>query len=183
MSYGLGPFAVKLARVERVFGCRDVALADAILREEAVDDDVDEAVRDIIEGRAFRDGPDDGPLYGRALRVLCRHFGRELPTEYFLYDDLVGAVDEALGRSGIPEETFSVARRLMYRGSPVAIPTPDNFPYIGYLRAHEIGRALRAVGTVDLAALEDEVRGAVAELRSWLETCSTAACDLVCFYS
>jgi hypothetical protein len=70
----------------------------------------------------------------------------------------------------------------MYRGAPVAIPEPDDFPFIGYLKAAEVGPALRALRAADFAELSPEVREAVAELTGWLEACSRGASDLVCFY-
>src|SRR3954463_16098967 len=113
MSSGLHPFAVDLARVERAFGCRDEALLAEVsgrfdlafdeAEDDPDDDEKEKAVRDIIAGRPFREG--FGPYYGRALWMLCEHFGRALPTFHFLYvRGLVQEVDEALVRAGVPRE-------------------------------------------------------------------------------
>jgi hypothetical protein len=198
MSQGLHPIAVDLARVERAFGCRDEALlAEASGRfdisfdegEDDPDDPPDEqarAARDIIAGRPFRD--ELGGSYGIALWELCKHFGRALPNEHFVYvDPYVFEVDEALARLGIPPEAFSMQQHLMYRGAPIAIPryTRDRRtpPFFGYLKVPELGAALQAIGAADLAAFSAEVRDAVAEVRGWLEACSAEGRDLVCFCS
>ena len=195
MGYGIQPFAVKLIKVERAFGSRDAALVAEItgkFEDQFDDDDCDEddedeptlevALHEIVEGRPLRDGY--GHKYGYILEMLCDHFGKALPNGSFsgMHFDWIEEVDRGLIRAGVPEETFGLGRHLIYRGSPVAIPSPDGFPAIGYLKAAEIGPALRAVGTADLASLDPEVGDAVAELRGWLEACSRGAFDLVSFY-
>ena len=195
MGYGIMPFAVRLLRVERAFGSRDAALVAEITerfegRFEDDDRDADDedeptlemALHEIIEGRPLRDGY--GHKYAYVLEMLCWHYGRFLPNAHFsaMHYDWADQVDGELIRAGVPEGTIGLKRHLMHRGAPVAIPEPDDFPFIGFLKAAEVGPALRAVQSADLAAPDPEVRDAVAELRSWLEACGTTARDLVCFY-
>ena len=59
---------------------------------------------------------------------------------------------------------------------------PRDLPAIGYLKAAEVGPALRAVEAADLGAPDPVVREAVAEVRGWLGSSVRSACDLVCFY-
>jgi hypothetical protein len=192
MSYGIMPFGVRLALVKRAFGSGDAALVAEITEEfqdhfEADDGDDDgptleDALHEIIEGRPLQDGY--GHKYGYTLELLCWHFGKFLPNEHFsaMHSDWANQVDRGLFQAGVPEETFSLTGHLMFRGSPVPIPERDDFPSIGYLKAAEVGPALRAIKTADLAGLDPEVRDAVGDLRGWLEACSKAVCDLVCFY-
>ncbi len=195
MSYGIMPFTVQLALVERAFGSQDAALVSAIADEFADlfeqdrfdADDEDEltlelALHEIVEGKPLREGY--GSKYGYVLKMLCWHLGKHLPNAHFssMDSDWADEVDRGLSRAGVPPETLALSWHLIYRGSPVAIPEPDDFPAIGYLRAVEVTPALRALESANLAALEPEVREAVRELIGWLEECSRSACDLVCFY-
>lgn len=195
MGYGIMPFSVKLARVERAFGSRDAALAaevtgafEAIFEQDDCEEDdegeptLEEALHEVVEGRPLREGY--GHKYGHVLKLLCWHFGEHLPNAHFsaMHHDWADQVDGELIGAGVPEEAFGLKRHLMYRGAPVAIPEPDDFPFIGYLKAAEVGPALRALRAADFAELSPEVRDAVEELRGWLEACSRGAFDLVSFY-
>jgi hypothetical protein len=82
----------------------------------------------------------------------------------------------------VPRERFSLLDHLIYRGAPIALPEPGDFPFIGYLKAEEVGPALGAVEAADVSMLDRELREAVAEMRGWLGACAASTCDLVCFY-
>ena len=92
------------------------------------------------------------------------------------------AVDRALAVAGVPRERFSLLDHLMYRGAPIPIPVPGDFPFIGYLKAEEVGPALGAVESADVTVLDRGLQEAIAEVRGWLGACAASACDLVCFY-
>ncbi len=195
MSYGIMPYSVSLAEVERVFGCGDPALLarlmvefkDDLDNDECDEDDEEEptlaeALREIIEGEPMR--PSYGHKYGYLLEMLCRQYGESLANSEFssMHSDWIDKVDQGLAHAGIPEETLSLSRHLLYRGSPVAIPEPGDFPFIGYLKSNEIPPALQALETADLTVLEREVKESIDQLRSWLESSQKSQRDLVCFY-
>ena len=195
MSYGITPIAVRLAEVRRAFGSRDAVLASAIREEFAYrfeqdrcdedDEDepsLDEALYEIIEGKPQRGHY--GHKYAYALEMICLHLGERLPDRCLsaMRGEWADAVERALAGSGVPRDVFSLLDHLMYRGAPVAIPVPGDFPFIGYLKSEEVGAALGAVESADVSTLDPELREAVAEVRGWLEACAASACDLVCFY-
>jgi hypothetical protein len=193
MSYGMMPFAVKLARVERTFGSRDAAPAAEItakfhpLLREALGDDEDDlsqeqALFDIIEGHPLRE--EYGYRYAYVLEMLCWHFGRFLPNGNFCPMGMGRAqhVDRVLTEAGVPSDQFRFVDHLMFRGSPIAIPHPEEFPCIGYIKAKEVGPTLRAVQSVNVSSFDPEMRETLTELRGWLEVCAKSVCDLVCFY-
>jgi hypothetical protein len=125
-----------------------------------------------------------GHKYGYVLEMLCLHFGEYLPNGNFtgMRSSWADTVDLGLARAGVPEEQLRLAHHLMGRGSPIPIPEPADFPFIGYLRGAEVGPALAAVGAANLDTLDPNVRDAINEVRGWLEVCSRSGSDLVCFY-
>jgi hypothetical protein len=193
MGYGIEAFSVRLSRVQRAFGSRDASLVseitwefDSYFEPDVFHDEgptLEVALHEIIEGKPMQESY--GHQYARILKLLCWHFGKYLPNSHFsaMRSEWAKRVDEGLVRAGVPPETFSLWRHLMNRGSPIAIPQPEDWPFIGYLKAAEIGPALRAVKAADLTVLDAQVRDAVGELRGWLEVCSKAVWDLVCFYN
>jgi hypothetical protein len=195
MGYGISAYAVRLAEVERVFGSRDADLYAKLLDEfdhefdsdECDEDDEDEptlaeALREMIEGEPMREWY--GHKYGYALEILCRNYGKWLPNSEFtaMRNEWIDEVDRGLIESGIPEETLGVGRHITFRGSPVVIPRPEDWPSIGFLKLAEIIPALRALEVADLTALNREVKDSIEQLRGWLETSERSGCDLVCFY-
>ena len=91
-------------------------------------------------------------------------------------------VHEAMKQAGIDEQTLSVNDHLMYRGSPIPIPEPGDFPFIGFLRNNEIGDAAKAIDSADLSDVDEEIRESVMQIRGWLKRCEERHCDLICFY-
>lgn len=145
-----------------------------------------EVMRHLIMGEEYDRSV--GFKYGYALEMLCRRFGKLLPNEH--WNSLrhgsmwFREIDAALQSLGIPESKFRVVRHLAERGSPIPIPEIDDFPAIGYLKLDEIREARKALGGVQLDAIEDEfLRESLVELRSWFQACIDSKRDLICFYS
>ena len=199
MSYGIMPFSVSIARVQQAFGSRDRALAESLKdtfsqhfeqdadKDEGEDDDdepltLEEALDEIIEGKELRKA--QGHQYGTVLEILCWHFGTLLPNEAFsgMRWEWADEIEEALTEAGVPSEVFALQGHLMCRGAPLAIPAPEDFPSIGFLKLAEIGPALQAIESADIASLDPEQQEAVVEITDWLEACIKAQTDLVCFY-
>jgi hypothetical protein len=162
------------------------------------DEDEEEPTRELTTGAALahlilggKPDPAVGYKYGYALSMLCEHIGTvpEHDSWCTIRSAAFDAVDEVLETIGVPPAEFTTHKFLVNRGSPVAIPEPDDFPYIGYLERDEIRKLL---GRLDPAKVEAAIRDAdeqewlrtaIDELRSWLELCATTDRDLVCFYS
>jgi hypothetical protein len=195
MSYGITPIAVRLSQVNQAFGAGDDLLSRLILerfahrfeRDRTDPDDEDEptlkqALHEIIDGTPLR--KNYGHKYAYILEMLCQHYGQFLPNQNFtaMDSDWAETVDLGLTTAGVPEEQLRLNNHLMCRGSPIRIPEPDDFPSIGYLREAEISPALGALETANFSRFDLDVQEAVKEVRGWLEVCSRAGCDLVCFY-
>jgi AcrR family transcriptional regulator len=201
MSYLLTPIAVDLARITAALGSKDQSLFDTLverygddfaqidaLRDDGDDDDDEppvpsthDALRHLIFAHPYH--PAAGFKYAYALEYILKYFGDHLSNDHWfsMRSEWAETVDTALAAAGVPEQTFRVGPHLMYRGSPVPIPDPDDFPFVGYLRTPEIPAALTVLRTATLP--DPEVAQAVAEIRTWLETCVTTHRDLVCYYA
>jgi hypothetical protein len=135
-----------------------------------------------------------GYKYGYALRCLCTYLGKIPKHDAWCSlrssSGAVARIDAVLQRAGVEPETFSVSQFLIRRGSPVAIPRPRNFPFIGYLKRAEVPQVLTLLDPLKIeAAIRSEepdaqewVREAIGELRAWLKACVKADRDLICFY-
>lgn len=193
MSYGITPIAVQLSKVTRLLGSGDLSLLPAIrsrfafrfedpLWDEEAEVSLEGALQDLLLGKELH--PDYGHLYAYAYELLCWHLGEHLSNE--CWSAMRGAwadtVDEALASAGVSKQVFGINNHLMFRGAPIQIPEPADFPFMGYLLASEVPLALKEIRSADLTSLGREVREAIEELRGWLETCQERGCDLMCFY-
>jgi hypothetical protein len=154
---------------------------------EDIDAEAATTVRDafahMINGERY--GEEFGFVYGYALEFLCEHVGERLPNGGWsaMRSEWAEMADEALELVGVQEETLRLSR-LMNRGSPIPLPTIEDFPGIGYLRGPEIKAALEAFDEKKLTLVgDDEMRESLAELRGWLRRCEAGGRDLVCFYA
>ncbi|HVK12818.1 MAG TPA: hypothetical protein VM597_28965 [Gemmataceae bacterium] len=167
--------------------------------DEDDDDDEGEPTRETTTGAALVHlilggsmDPSKGYKYGYALCHLCEHLGRVPDHDSWcsIRSRSVEAVDAVLKKAGVKPKTFSVEGHLQYRGAPVAIPAPDDFPAIGYLTRDE---ARTLLPLLDPAKIDAAIRNApddyqewletaIGELRAWLEACVKTDRDLICFY-
>ena len=206
MTCGITPIAVSLEQVQTVIGTDQTPgllrfllgsptdrLTHKIKREFAhrfeqdeVDDEdepsLEKALRDLLSGGELN--PAFGHKYAYALELLCDHFGEFLDNSAWtaMRSEWADQVHEAIKQAGIDEQTLSVNDHLMYRGSPIAIPEPSDFPFIGYLRKDEIGNAAQAIDSADRSDMDEEVQESVSQIHGWLKRCEELKCDLVCFY-
>jgi len=206
MSYGITPIAVSLAKVEgvigpqkagglfgRLFGTSHASLLKEIKRRFSYrfeQDDVDEegeptleqALADLLAGSDLDESY--GHKYAYAFELLCDHFGDFLDNSAWsaMRTEWAEQVEGAMKKAGIAEDAISVSSHLMFRGAPISIPTPDDFPFVGFLRRGEIDNAAQAIDTADLSSMDEEVRESVEQLREWCDRCRELERDLVCFY-
>lgn len=209
MGYGLHPYAVQLHSIEsllergsgsgglfrKFLGPSSGSLVQKLKRKypdrfEDEDDDYGLTLEDALTHLLNASEMDlrSGHKYGYAFELLCDHFGEFLDNSAWSaaeadWPDQVQAalVQAALKQAGMVADVFSLTDHLAYRGAPIAIPKPDDFPCIGFLRAEEIDRAASVLRTADLSTTDEEIRGSVEQIRRWFEQCQSAGCDLVCF--
>lgn len=206
MSYGVTPVAVSLEHVQSVIGMdRTPGFLRRLLgsptdrlihmikrkfdhrfeRDEVNDEDelsLENALFDLLVGGELN--PDFGHKYAYALELLCDHFGERLDNSAWsaMRSDWAEHVHEAMKQFGIDEEALSLNDHLLFRGSPIPIPAPADFPSIGFLRKNEIGNATDAMDAAALSSLDEETKEPIMQIRAWLERCGELKCDLVCFY-
>ncbi len=192
MSSDITVFAINSDQLRTALGSRDRALSATIVAGAAdylasineINDEAGltcaEAVAQLIDGETSPDVP--GFLYGYALEAMCGHLGRELPNICPIAgaSEWIEEVDEFLKSQGV---TISL-NDLVMCGSPVPIPQPDDYPFIGFWPAEEVPAALASIRGVDLAPLDQEMAETIEQMRQWLEeTVKTPGASVVGFLS
>jgi hypothetical protein len=168
---------VSVERLKQVVGSCDKAMIDAIAEghEDFLSsiDDIDEdaeltcadAVAELINDELSEDGA--GYLYGYAVEAICSHLGLELPNICPIAgtSDWIEEIDSLLKDKGIPLRLTG----LVYGGSPVPIPEPDDYPFIGAWTAAQIAAAKTAFDNADLADVEPDLSETLELIRGWVE--------------
>lgn len=207
MGYGISPIATDLAKVKKAIGSKDRQLLaklrkacrdqfeniDDIDADEFEEDDEEEegpgekridtrtAMGQLINGEKL--SPRFGFRYAYCLEMICTYYGEMMVNDKFcpMHMEWAERVDKSLKKAGVPAKVFSFLK-VMYRGTPVKLPPPDDFPGVGYLTAREIVRVLPYFAKVKLDKVDADVRDAITQVRSWLETCARKKCDFITFY-
>jgi hypothetical protein len=192
MSSAINVYAVSIERLKQVVGSRDRSAVDAIVADlehflstiDDIDEDAEmtcaEAVAELVNGETSDDAP--GYLYGYALEAICAHVGEELPNICPIAgaSDWIEEVDAVLKRKGIPVRLSG----LVFGGSPVPIPEPDDYPSIGKWPAAEVPGALKAFQSLDVTDIDDEMAETLAQMRGWLEAAAkTPGASVIGFLS
>src|SRR5688572_30061782 len=173
MGSAINVCAVPLGRLREIVGSRDRAVIDAVVEGQAdflqSIDDIDEetemscaeAVAERVNGEVSEGGP--GYLYGYALEAICWHVGEELPNMGPISgaSDWIEEVDGVLEGKGIPVRLSE----LVYGGSPVEIPEPDDYPGIGEWSAEQVAAARAAFAGAELGDLDEEMREMLGQIR------------------
>ena len=194
MSYAIHPFSVSIESIKKEIPAKHRRLyrsIEVLYKAELEEDEADleanelslrKAVYEIVYGLKLH--RKHAAKYGYAVELLCDRFGKLLTNEHWsaMRWDWIEEVDKALGKVGIPETLFRVEKHLLTRGSPIPIPTPEDFPAIGFLKADEMGKIMMRLNGVVAAIEDEEVRGSVGEVLKWLDQCARSHEDLVCFY-
>ena len=106
-------------------------------------------------------------LYGYGLEAICAHIGEELPNicPIARATAWIKGVDALLESKGVSVRLTT----LVFGGSPVPIPEPDDYPGIGEWSASEVPAALAALRSLDLTGVDEEMAETFAQIRGWLE--------------
>jgi hypothetical protein len=177
MSSSLNVYALPMERLRQLIGSRDQTTIDAIVEGKedffsGVDDIHEEveltcadAVAELLNGEWSEDAP--GYLYGYALEAICSHIGETLPNicPISRASDWIEEVDALLEDKGIPVRLTG----LVDGGSPVPIPEPDDYPFIGTWTAAELALAKSAFESADLTDIDPEMALTLQQVRDWVQ--------------
>ncbi len=181
MSATLEVFAVPLVELKRALGARDPGLLDAVAARcgwffeqvDAIDDECGltcrEALGQILAGEPL--DPELGFLYGYAFEALCRHLGEPLPSLSGIVGaaDWIHRLDGALAAGNVPLRLSDLAYD--DRPLPVALPTPDDFPFLGIWTPGVLPAALAPLRRFNVHALgvDPGLAADVQVVRGWVE--------------
>jgi hypothetical protein len=130
------------------------------------------AYRQIVNGEPYADRY--GYVYGYAYEGLCLALGAEMERCWIPIagsSDWFREIDAALAALPVGLKVTD----LLYRGSVIALPPPDDFPFLGWWTADEVTAAAGAFRALDRNRLDGEtttllsrVADAVEDVRSWI---------------
>jgi hypothetical protein len=150
VSYDVLAVAVDLDKVTAVVGSNDLQLvaqlaaefADELAQAEELQEDVldeelgpypaAEALRDLIAGGPYRD--DAGLSYYFCFEIICWHFGDTMDNDAWMHFDSgwFDEVEAGLQQAGVLSLSLT---SLIYRGPPVELPEPPDYPTLATLRS------------------------------------------------
>ncbi|HXE51877.1 MAG TPA: hypothetical protein VN541_02635 [Tepidisphaeraceae bacterium] len=146
--------------------------------DEEADFSCAQAVAHLVNGEIDEDVP--GYLYGYAVEATCLHVGRKLPNVCPIGSSWIEEVDAFLESTEVPVRLSD----LVYGGSPVLIPEPDDYPFIGKWPATQIPDALAALKQLDLSDADPDTAELLNLMRDWLaETTKSPGVSIVGFLS
>jgi hypothetical protein len=195
MSTAVYVYSVPVDQLRAAPGSKDEELLDAALDLEGFFETIDEiaenfddddergrppecaaAYRQIVNGEPYAD--DFGYVYGYAYEGLCMALGAETErswTQIARSYDWFREIDAALAALGVGLKVTD----LVGRGALIDIPTPDDFPALGWWTADEVAAAATAFEVVDLDRVDGKtkkvvgrVSEAVEDIRSWIAVAS-----------
>jgi len=173
MGSTLDVYAISLERLTQAAGSGDQSLIAAIKTSQgdflaSVDEINDEAgftcaeaLAELVNGGISQ--RELGYLYGYAVKAICMHLGKELSGAgpFSRISGWTEEVDASLKAHGIPLAIDDV----LYAGSPVRIPEPDDYPFIGHMTPDIVAPTLAAFQAQPAAADNEDLL----LIRGWLE--------------
>lgn len=177
MSSALHVYAVSIEELHKALGSGDEELIAQILEcqedflqtIDEIDDEAEfscaEAVGELIRGELNEDAP--RYFYGYALEAICFQLGDELPNicPISRASTWIEEVDVLLKHFGIPVRLL----QLIHGGSPVRIPEPDDYPYIGSWTSAEVTAAKAAFAGYDSTDIRPDMEATLQQIRGWVE--------------
>jgi len=194
MSYGYMAWAVDIDKLKEVCGSKDEKLVRMICGRFKHDvADLDDTFDYLIRSgaptarqalTALIDGAEmvgHGAMYAYAFKLLVEHFGKSLDNSA-LYPtglEFPGEVDKVLKAGGVTVISLS---GLSYGSAPVKFPSPDDFPRFGHLTAEQVKQAQRQLQAFTYDGNDYDTTGAIANLRSWVDTASASGRGIMAFF-
>jgi len=182
MGYGFMLYSVDLEKFKAACGSKDDKLRRMIsgrFKGEFTSYDADhdegalslrDALRQVIMGEAL--DPRAGSTYHYACKLICEHFGKFMPNAPLLPISLsfIEEVDDALRDMGV-FEVISLSN-LAYRGLPVDLPRPDDFPMTGYMTSAEVRVARERLDAATYGGDHTDIAEAIDCIRDMLQVVS-----------
>jgi hypothetical protein len=191
VSSSISVYAVSLEKLTSVVDSRDTQLVSTIAAQQAnflerVDEINDEAelscldaLKHLVNGDELNES--HGYLYGYALEALCMQLGAELPNISGISGagEWIEKTDSMLARHQVPLSLST----LVYGGSPIQIPQPDDYPFIGSWPVREIASALSVLERIDKNALDPEMAETFGQLEGWMTAALERGSAIIGFLS
>lgn len=192
MSYGFMVYSIDLDKFTAAFASKDDKLRRMISGRfkgefKSYDESQGEgalslrdALRQLIMGDAL--DPRCGSTYAYASKLICEHFGKFMPNAplYPIPLSLIDEVDDALRVMGV-FEAVSLSS-LSYRGLPVELPRPDDFPMTGYLSTDEVRIAHERLGSATYGGDNRDISEAIDCIRDMLQLASDRGHAMMSFF-
>ena len=163
MGYSTLVYGVDIDRLRSTFGSQDDMFLDEIRRGAP---SLREALSQILRGQ-ITGGEGTEFQYGYAAELLCKHLGQRLDN-----DDLIEFVDD-----------LEIPTGVLSSGPPLPIPTPLDFPMIGFLTADEVREEYDRLKDQDLSHDDEDIEAAREEFRSYLLQANDQGLGIVTFAS
>jgi hypothetical protein len=188
MGYGFMIWAVDTKKLQQVAGSKDEKLRRMIggrfkrdiarLDDMFGDSKTYEALRQIIDGTIPEDAR--GSVYAYAFKLLVEHFGKfqDNACVYPWNSPDLGPLDAALADMGVPFK-FS---KFQWSGLPVELPSPDDFPSIGWVSPEDVQKVNAALANAEYAGTDSHVREVITTIKGWFRNASSKGWGLVSYY-
>ncbi len=186
MSSSITVYVVSFDQLARVRGSGDRALVNSVVASseylfsqvDAMNDNPDpdddpiptcrEALTRFVNGDDLGKVPrSHGYVYGYALEGLCSYLGEAL--EPISSISRSGAWIETIDRFLVELEVPLSLTDLVFGGSPIPIPEPNDCPAIGRWSPEQVARALRPLRGVLVEEPEDDPGSTLLLVRGWVE--------------
>jgi hypothetical protein len=192
MSYGFMFYSVDLDKFTAACGSKDDKLRRMIsgrFKGEFASYDegrgegalsLRDALRQVIMGEPL--DPRAGSTYHYACKLICEHFGKFMPNAPLLPIALefIDEVDDALREMGV-FDAVSLSK-LAYRGLPVDLPSPDDFPMAGYMTSDEVRAAREQLDAATYGGDHGDIAEAIDCIRDLLRAASGKGHAVVSFF-
>lgn len=188
MGYGFMIWAVDTNKLQQVAGSKDEKLRRMIggrFKRDLAELDGDftnptayEALRQIIDG-TIPEGA-RGSVYAYAFKLLVEHFGKFQDNGCVYPWNSVDTkpLDTALADMGVPFK-FS---RFQWSGLPVKLPSPDDFPGIGWVNPDDVKAVDAALAKATYSGNDSHVREVIDAMRGWFRNAAAKGWGLVSYY-
>jgi hypothetical protein len=87
-------------------------------------------------------------------------------------------VDTALADMGVPFK-FS---KFQWSGLPVKLPSPDDFPSIGWVNPEDVQTINAALGKSEYTGTDSHVREVISTMKGWFRNAASKGWGLVSYY-
>lgn len=178
MSSSVSVYAVSIDQLKQAVGSGDLALIFGITETHSdffasineIDEDAErtcaQAAAELIHDDISGDAP--GYLYGYAMEAICSYLSEEPLANICPIvgtSEWIDQVDAALDDMAVPLSIDA----LVYRGCPIPIPEPNDYPFIGVWTAQEIAEAKTALQNAEPTGPDAQIAETLQQIREWID--------------